>query len=98
MIDLLAFDWGWLAGATLLGLAAGWIAVVQRGPAISRIAAAWLSVVALVVLGAAFAHLVPGRAGYWLDLWLVMLACYLFGCLIGSWLRDRVIARSTHPV
>ena len=98
MIDLVMFDWGWLAGAMLLGLAAGWIAVVQRGPAITRSGARWLALVALAVLGAACGHLIPGRAGYWLDLWLAMLACYLVGCLIGSWLRDRVIARSSHPV
>jgi len=36
---------------------------------------------------------IPGRPGYWLDLGLVMLAVYLVGCAVGSWLRDRVLSR-----
>jgi hypothetical protein len=36
---------------------------------------------------------VPGRFGYWLELGLVLFACYLVGCAIGSWLRDWVISR-----
>jgi len=49
-------------------------------------------VAALIVL--AVAHIVPGRPGYWLELGLIMLAPYLFGCAIGSWLRDWVLSRS----
>jgi hypothetical protein len=41
----------------------------------------------------ALARMIPGRAGYWLDLGLVMFALYLAGCAVGSWLRDRVISR-----
>jgi hypothetical protein len=26
-----------------------------------------------------------------------MFACYLVGCTIGAWLRDRVVSRSTPP-
>jgi hypothetical protein len=37
---------------------------------------------------------IPGRPGYWLDLGLVMLAIYLLGCAVGSWLRDWVLSRS----
>jgi len=38
-------------------------------------------------------RIVTGRFGYWLDLGLIMFACYLVGCAIGSWLRDRVVSR-----
>ena len=44
-------------------------------------------------LTVALARLVPGRPGYWLDLGLVLLALYLAGCAVGSWLRDRVVSR-----
>jgi hypothetical protein len=51
-------------------------------------------VLAAALVAASFAHVVPGRFGYWLDLGLVMFACYLVGCTIGAWLRDRVVSRS----
>jgi hypothetical protein len=38
---------------------------------------------------------IPGRPGYWLDLGLIMFASYLFGCAVGSWLRDWALARHT---
>jgi hypothetical protein len=93
MAYLAAFHWGWLLAALLLGFGMGWIAVVHRGPGVSRTTARWLAVLAVVVLAAALARLVPGRPGYWLDLGLILLAVYLVGCAAGSWLRDRVIAR-----
>jgi hypothetical protein len=37
--------------------------------------------------------LAPGRFGYWLDLGLAMLAVYVAGCAIGSWLRNLVVSR-----
>jgi hypothetical protein len=40
---------------------------------------------------------VPGRFGYWLDLGLIMFACYLVGGAIGAWLRDRVVSRTAPP-
>jgi hypothetical protein len=95
MAYLAAFHWGWLLASLLLGLAMGWIAVVHRGPGISRVTARWLALLAAVLVAAALARLVPGRAGYWLDLGLMMFAIYLAGCAVGSWLRDRVISRST---
>jgi hypothetical protein len=48
--------------------------------------------VAALILASAF-HLAPGRAGYWLDLGLVMFAVYVVGCAMGSWLRDLVVSR-----
>jgi len=36
MAYLITFHWGWLAGGLLLGLAMGWIAVVQHGDGLSK--------------------------------------------------------------
>ena len=95
MAYLLSFHWGWLAGSLFLGLAMGWISVVQRGKGTSKVTARWLAVLAAALVGAALARVVPGRFGYWLDLALIMFTCYLIGCAIGSWLRDWVVSRTS---
>jgi|SRR5215217_2368392 len=94
MVFLLTFHWGWLLGSALLGLAMGWIAVVHRGPSVSKLMSRWLAVLALALLVSALSGVIPGRPGYWLELAIVMFATYLVGCAVGSWLRDRVISRS----
>ncbi|TPQ33548.1 hypothetical protein C2U70_19155 [Bradyrhizobium guangdongense] len=91
---LLSFHWGWLIGSLLLGLAMGWISVVQRGNGTSKATARWLAVLVAALVGVALGRVVPGRFGYWLDLGLIMFACYLVGCTIGAWLRDIVVSRS----
>ena len=88
MVYLATFHWGWLLASLLLGLAMGWIAVVQRGQGVSKLVARGLSVLVAALVAAAIARVVPGRAGYWLDLGLVMFALYLAGCAVGSWLRN----------
>ncbi len=93
MAFLLGFHWGWLLGSLLLGLAVGWIAVVHRGRGVSKVLSRWLAALALLLVAAAVARVVPGRPGYWLDLGLVMFACYLAGCTLGSSLRDWVLSR-----
>jgi hypothetical protein len=92
MTYLATFYWGWLLASLLLGLAMGWIAVVHRGQGVSKQTSWWLAALVAVLVAAALARVVPGRAGYWLDLGLVMFALYLIGCAVGSWLRDRVIS------
>jgi hypothetical protein len=91
---LLTFQWGWLVLSLLLGFAIGWIAVVQRGPGVSKVAARWLAVLAAALVASSLARLIPGRPGYWLDLGLLMFAAYLVGCAAGSWLRAWVLSRS----
>ena len=95
MAYLAAFHWGWLLAALLLGLAMGWIAVVRRGRGVSKTASRWLALLVSALLAAALARVVPGRPGYWLDLGLIMLALYLAGCTVGSWLRDWALSRHT---
>ena len=93
MMDLASFLWGWLLGAAALGFCMGWIAVITRTRPVPRRWVQGLSVLAVVIVGVALGRLVPGRFGYWLDLGLALFACYLVGCAIGSWLRDRVVSR-----
>ena len=94
MAYLATFYWGWLLASALLGLAMGRISVVQHGEGVSKKLKWWLAALAVVLVGAAFSRVVPGRFGYWLDLGLIMFALYLVGCAIGSWLRDWVVSRS----
>jgi len=93
MAYLVTFHWGWLLASLLLGLAMGWIAVVHRGQGVSKRISWWLSGLVAALLAVALARLIPGRPGYWLDLGLLMFACYLVGCAVGSWLRHRVLSR-----
>jgi hypothetical protein len=95
MLYLATFFWGWLLASLLLGLAMGWIAVVHRGPVVSKVMARWLALLAAALVAASLARVVPGRLGYWLDLLLIMFALYLCGCAVGSWLRDRVVSRTS---
>jgi hypothetical protein len=91
---LASFHMGWLIGSVLLGFCMGWISVVQRGNGTSKVTARWLAVLVAALVAASFAHVVPGRFGYWLDLGLLMFACYLVGCTIGAGLRYWVVSRS----
>jgi hypothetical protein len=98
MAYLAMVHWGWLLGSLLLGLAVGWIAVVHRGQGVSTMTSRWLSLLVLILAAAALAQVVPGRFGYWLDLFLVMFALYLIGCAVGSWLRAWTVSRHTPAV
>ena len=93
MAYLVTFHGGALMASLLLGLAMGWIAVVHRGPGVSTLTSRCLAALAAALVAAALARAVPGRPGYWLDLGLLMFASYLFGCAVGSWLRDWAVSR-----
>ena len=94
MVFLISFHSGWLIGALLIGLAMGWIAVVHRAHRLSRALMLALSAFAVVLVALALTRVIPGRAGYWLELLLLMFVPYLAGCAIGSALRAWVVARS----
>src|SRR5437868_3438229 len=94
MAYLATFFWGWLLASLLLGLAMGWISVVQHGAGVSKNKKRWLAALAVALVAAALSRIVPGRFGYWLDLGLIMFALYLAGCAVVSWLRDWVVSRS----
>lgn len=97
MLYVAQFFWGWLLASLLLGFAMGWISVVQRGHGVTGTPGRALWALVGVLAALAVARIVPGRYGYWLDLGLVMFALYIAGCIVGSWLRERVVARSTTP-
>ena len=92
MVYLVMFHWGWLLASFVLGLAMGWISVVQRG-GLSKVTSRWVIALIVVLVGLAAARVVPGRFGYWLDLGLILFACYLIGCTIGALLRNWVVSR-----
>ena len=98
MAYLAMVHWGWLLGSLLLGLTVGWIAVVHRGQGVSTTTSRWLSLLVVILAAAALAQVVPGRFGYWLDLFLVMFALYLIGCAVGSWLRAWTLSRHSPAV
>lgn len=95
MTYIATFNWGWLLAAALIGLAMGWIAVVQRGEGWSSVTLRKIAVLVAALILASVFHLAPGRAGYWLDLGLVMFAVYVVSCAVGSWLRHLVVSRHT---
>ena len=57
----------------------------------------WGFLLGAALLAVSVMRLLPDRAGYWLDLALVMFALYLGGCTIGSLLRGLVVARGMRP-
>ena len=94
MFFLLTFDWSWLLLSVLVGFVMGWIAVVQRGRVVSKRMARWLALVAVALVVIAVGRLIPGRPGYWLELALLMVAMYIVGCALGSWLREWVLSHT----
>ena len=53
MAYLTTFYWGWLLASLLLGLAMGWISVVQHGEGVSKNVKRWLAVLAAALVAAA---------------------------------------------
>jgi hypothetical protein len=94
MSFVLTFLWGWLAAAWFLGFAMGWISVVSRDSGLSRATLQQVLLFAAALAALAVVQAVPGRAGYALDLALLMGVAYVAGCVPGAWLRDRVVARN----
>ena len=92
MLYLVEFHWGWIAAAGFVGLLMGWVGVVQRGGGLSKLGLQGAAVILALAIASAFARIVPGRFGYWLDLGLVMFAAYILGCAVGAWLRELLVA------
>jgi hypothetical protein len=93
MLYLAVINWMWLLPSLLIGFAMGWISVVQRGHGLSDATMKKCAIVLAAFVLVSLLRLIPGRAGYWLDLGLVMFAVYILGCAIGSWLRSQVVLR-----
>jgi predicted flap endonuclease-1-like 5' DNA nuclease len=85
MSYLIAWHWGWLLAALIIGCVVGFATVARpRARWLDGPSGLALLVFALAII-VALARLLPGRPGYWLDLGVLMVAAYLIGCLIG-WL------------
>ena len=91
MLFLAEFHAAWLAAAGVVGLLMGWVGVVQRGGGLSKRSLQLIALILVLATASAFARIVPGRFGYWLDLGLVMFAVYILGCVIGAWLRELLV-------
>jgi predicted flap endonuclease-1-like 5' DNA nuclease len=92
MSYLIAWHWGWLIIALVIGGIVGFATF-------ARPRERWVDaqvVVALLVFAAAILlallRLVPGRPGYWLELGVLMVAAYLIGCFLG-WLAKSILTR-----
>lgn len=95
MIYLLQIFWIWLLLALVLGVAVAWLTARRgEGGGLWPGLLPWGLVLGLGGLVAAF-RVLPTRAGYWLDLALLMLAAYLIGCLLAVLLRGT--ASETEP-
>lgn len=101
MLYLIEYHWPWLAAALLLGAVVGWFGTV--GPTGPRWAG-WLSLAAaaaLVGAGLSLFSVLPGRAGYALDLGLIFVVAYASGCVVGALARGVALsppARLVVPV
>jgi hypothetical protein len=97
MSYLIAFNWGWIAGAAALGFATGWVSPISRVRSLSRMGLRITFAVVVALLAVSLWRVLPGRPGYWLDLGLVLFAAYLAGCAVGSWLRYVLLLRPGRP-
>ncbi len=94
MSTLASFHWGWLLGAAVIGLIMGWVSIARRSEGLSLPAMRWTLAVIAALIAIAVTRLLPGRLGYWLELGLLLGLVYLVGCVVGAWLRERVVARA----
>jgi hypothetical protein len=94
VIYVSAANWGWFLGSVLIGLAMGWISVVNRGDGLSRVGLQRAGSVLAAAILVSLLRLLPGRPGYWLDLALTMMVFYAAGCVIGAQLRHFVVSRT----
>jgi hypothetical protein len=97
MSFLIAFNWGWIAGAAALGFATGWVSPISRVRSLSRMGLRITFAAIVALLSVSLWRVMPWRPGYWLDLGLVMFADYLAGCVVGAWLRYVLLLRPGRP-
>ncbi len=97
MLFLATFFKWWLLGALLLGLIVAWFTFIPRPRAwIDRLVSAVIIIFAVGVV-VALLRLLPGRAGYLLQLALLMFTAYVIGCFLG-WLARYMLSGRRAPV
>lgn len=88
MSYLLAANWGWLLAALIFGAVIGWWTCSrERGTWFTGWVPWALAAFAIGLVAALLAWL-PGRAGYLLELALLLFASYIVGCCLGCWFRQ----------
>lgn len=97
MSFLVAFNWGWIAGAAGLGFATGWVSPISRVRSLSTITMRISFAVVVALVAVSLSRVLPGRPGYWLDLGLVMFGAYFLGGIVGAWLRYVLLLRPGGP-
>lgn len=90
MTYLIVFHWGWMAASLVLGLITGWIAFAHEGGNRSGRWLKWAIALLALAIVLSLAHVVPGRAGYWLDLGLLMTIAFIVGAYAGGRLRAMI--------
>src|SRR5437763_1239470 len=88
MYDLATFPF-WIILAVLIGGFVGW-RTWSNDPQPDWMRSWLLPAILAVVIGILMAMLkvLPGRAGLWLEVGLLMVGGYVFGCLVGGQLKD----------
>lgn len=101
---LIAWHWGWLLAALVIGGIVGFVTFARPrarwvdGPVIVAI------LVFIAVALVAWLRFVPDRGGYWLELAVLMVAAYVIGCFLGWLVRsfsageELVVARAAPAV
>ena len=85
--DIVSFP-VWLIVAALVGAVVGWMTYTDA-PRRGWFAgwAAWGAIVFVIGLIVAVLKLLPGRAGLWLEIALLMMFIYIVCCFLGGWLK-----------
>jgi predicted flap endonuclease-1-like 5' DNA nuclease len=95
--DIASFS-GWLTIALVIGGATGWATwsdASRDGWFVGW--AKWAAIAFIVGILVAILKILPGRAGLWLELALLMAMFYVAGCFIGGWLHGLFGARESAP-
>ena len=95
--DIASFPW-WLLAVALTGVVVGWATYADM-PRRSWFEG-WViwGVIAFVIgLVVAVLKLLPGKAGLWLEIALLMMFLYVLGCFLGGWLKSMLLKRARQP-
>src|SRR4051812_16196043 len=88
--DIASFPW-WLLAVALVGVLVGWVSYAdapRRGWFEGW--TTWGAVAFVVGLVVAVLKLLPGKAGLWLEIALLVLLLYVLGCLLVGWLKSML--------
>jgi len=95
LFDLVSYP-GWLVVALSIGVVVGW-RTYSDAPRRNWFGGwiPWGALVVLIGFIVAVLKLLPGRYGLWLEIALMMTACYIVGCFLGGGLKNLLGAHET---